>query len=146
MNRFIKWLSDKLLNQKGNHLVSHFLFYFLFILPLVIMSVLSLVSHYKILTKSALDRRENISFLAAAPIKPGANPGSFNCPVSCFRWSSRLGRAVSRPHPRLGQVSIRLRATQPTPGGLASARIERPWACPGLRLLAAGRMSRKNSP
>jgi len=69
MNRFIKWLSDKLLNQKGNHLVSHFLFYFLFILPLVIMSVLSLVSHYKILTKSALDRRENISFLAAATMK-----------------------------------------------------------------------------
>lgn len=73
MSKFVDWISNRLIAQKGHHFFSHFLFYFLFILPLLLISAGSLMSQYRSLTDMALERRDQISYLAATTITENLN-------------------------------------------------------------------------
>ena len=67
-NKIINWISNKLANQKKEHLSEHLLLLAIFFIPLILIVSFSLFTAYNQLTKLALERRESITTLTAKTV------------------------------------------------------------------------------
>ena len=134
MQKFIDWISTKLLNQKKERFSTKFLLIFFFVLPLIIIAALSIFNSYKELGNFTLERRQTIAYLAASTVHEKlervidvglslSNRVQFQNLIEAGKWdeANKIMEKVPQIFPYIDRVSLFdkqgfLRAaTNPTP-------------------------------